>query len=82
MICWHILAFDLLLSQATRLGYRHAMYIHQHTFVGTLMYRACLCPNLVSVHFCNPYITLNIFAIIEFEGAGGGRWVCWYSYWF
>ena len=26
-------------------------YVHQHTFVGTLMYIACLCPNLVSVHF-------------------------------
>ena len=23
-------------------------YEHQHTFVGTLMYVACLCPNLVS----------------------------------
>ena len=30
--------------------HRHAM-IHQHTFVGTLMYIVCLCPNLVSVHF-------------------------------
>ena len=26
-------------------------YVHQRTFVGTLMYIACLCPNLVSVHF-------------------------------
>ena len=26
-------------------------YVHQHTFVGTLMYVACLCPYLVSVRF-------------------------------
>ena len=26
-------------------------YIHQCTHKGTLMYIACLCPNLVSVHF-------------------------------
>ena len=26
-------------------------YVYQHTFVGTLMCIACLCPNLVSVHF-------------------------------
>ena len=32
------------------LGHRHAM-IYPHTFVGTLMYIACLCPNPVSVHF-------------------------------
>ena len=26
-------------------------YIHQYTNKGMLMYIACLCPNLVSVHF-------------------------------
>ena len=26
-------------------------YVHQYTFVGTLTYIACLCPNLVSVRF-------------------------------
>ena len=26
-------------------------YVHQHNFVGTLLYIACLCPNLVSVRF-------------------------------
>ena len=26
-------------------------YVNQHNLVGTLMYIACLCPNLVSVHF-------------------------------
>ena len=27
-------------------------YIHQCTYKVMLMYIACLCPNLVSVHFC------------------------------
>ena len=27
------------------------MLYNQHNFVCTLMYAACLCPNLVSVHF-------------------------------
>ena len=35
--------------QETRLGHRHAMYINIP--FSTLMYIACLCPNLVSVHF-------------------------------
>ena len=26
-------------------------YVHQHNLVRTLMYIACLCPNLVSVYF-------------------------------
>ena len=31
------------------MGHRHAIYIN--VLKGTLMYIACLCPNLVSVHF-------------------------------
>ena len=33
----------------TRLGHRHAIYIN--VLKGMLMYIACLCPNLISVHF-------------------------------
>ena len=33
-------------------------YVHQHTFVGTLMYVACLCPSLVSVHFFKSFSCL------------------------
>ena len=32
-----------------KIGHRHAMYINIP--FSTLMYIACLCPNLVSVHF-------------------------------
>ena len=38
------------------------IYVHEHTFVGTVMYIACLRPNLVSVHFCAiPIFKINFF---------------------
>ena len=43
-------------------------YVHQHTFVGTLMYIACLCPiYLVSVHFyaIPIYLSLVIFLLLQ-----------------
>ena len=42
---WEILSVRI----ETGLGHRHAMYINIP--FSTLMYIACLCPNLVSVHF-------------------------------
>ena len=35
-------------------------YVHQHNLVGTLMYVACLSPNLVSVHiYAIPILQFN-----------------------
>ena len=44
--------------------------VHQHTFVGVLMYIACLCLNLVSVHFYAIPITLiNFYLLYNFSSA-------------
>ena len=39
-------------------------YVHQHNLVGTLIYIACLCPNLVSVHIY-AYYTPNILIYLS-----------------
>ena len=45
------------------MGHRHAMYINIP--FSTMMYIACLCPNLVSVHF---YVICVLLSIISTEG--------------